>query len=204
VNQPVEPAADRILVEATRLFAANGVAGTSVQAIAGAAGVSKPTLLYHFGTKEGLHDAVIDAVVVHWTAELPRLMTAAAEGGPRVDALLEAFFAFFRRDPARARLLLREALDRPEALADRLRRDLAPWTGLLAQAVRMGQGAGQLRAEVDAPAYIVLVIAAALGVVALAETAGAMVSPSPSLGAQQAELVRVARTALLSPRLQEP
>jgi TetR/AcrR family transcriptional regulator len=200
VASTVDPVADRILVEATRLFAAHGYAGTSIQAVAAAVGVSKPTLVYHYGSKEGLREAVLDALMNHWRQDLPRLMAAASSGGPRLDALMAAFFDFFRADPARARLLLREVLDRPDALASRIRRELQPWTGLLTQAIAAGQAQGLLRPEVDPAAFTALVISAALGVVAVGEHTAALVHPEPDVATQQAELIRVARTALLLPR----
>ncbi|RME21659.1 MAG: TetR/AcrR family transcriptional regulator [Deltaproteobacteria bacterium] len=197
--QPVDSVPERILAEATRLFASRGFSATSLQAIADAAGITKPTLVYHFGSKDRLRDAVIDALLDHWREELPQLMRAAQAGGTRLDALMAAFFAFFRRDPRRPRLLLRAALDRPDALRDRLRQHLQPWTGLLTQAIRAGQAQGLLRPATDPEAFTVLVISAALGVVALGEHTAALVSPEPSTQAQQDELIRVARSALICP-----
>ena len=49
-----------ILDAATDLFAEKGFAGVSVQEIADAAGTHKTTVLYHFETKESLHEAVLD------------------------------------------------------------------------------------------------------------------------------------------------
>ncbi len=193
----------RIIAEATRLFAERGYAGTSIEAISVAAGITRPTLVYHFGSKAGLRDAVFEGLMAHWRDELPRLMAAAAAAGPRLESLTGAMFDFFRREPALARLLLREVLDRPRALADGLRAHLQPITGLLTAAVRAGQAQGALKPEVDPEAFVVVVISAALGVVAVGETAGALVAPEPSIDAQQAELVRVAHAALLAPRTRE-
>lgn len=50
---------DRILDAAERLFAENGVAGTSVRAITEQAQVNVAAVNYHFGTKENLVRAVI-------------------------------------------------------------------------------------------------------------------------------------------------
>jgi len=196
----VDSVRERILTEATRLFAERGVAGTSIQAVSEAAGITRPTLVYHFKSKDGLREAVLDALMGHWRDELPRLMAAAASGGPRLESLTAALFDFFRRDPARARLLLREVLDRPEAMAERLRRDLQPMTGLLTAAVRAGQSQGLLQADADPASFTVLIISAALGVVAVGDAAGALVAEEPTVDEQQSELVRVARASLLTPR----
>jgi TetR/AcrR family transcriptional repressor of mexJK operon len=61
-GRPPDPGKRRaILRAATRLFLRNGFAGTSVEAVAGAAGVSKLTVYSHFGDKERLFQAVVRA-----------------------------------------------------------------------------------------------------------------------------------------------
>ena len=55
--------ADLIVERAAELFAQKGFAGTSIREIAEAAGVTKPTLYYHFGSKEGLVRHIIVAVM---------------------------------------------------------------------------------------------------------------------------------------------
>lgn len=190
----------RILREATALFAERGVAGTSLQLVADAAGITKPTLVYHFGSKEGLREAVLSGLVGHWRGELPRLMLAAAAGGPRLDALLQALFRFFLEDRNRARLVLRELLDAPEAVRAVLRRELQPWTALLTEAIRSGQESGVLRPEVDPSAYTLLVVTSTIGVLAAGDRSSALLAPEPTLDEQLAELIRIARVALVAPR----
>jgi AcrR family transcriptional regulator len=59
------------LVEvATRLFAAHGYEGTSIDAVLSAAGVSRGALYHHFAGKEALFEAVVFAVSERVTAEL--------------------------------------------------------------------------------------------------------------------------------------
>jgi TetR/AcrR family transcriptional regulator, regulator of cefoperazone and chloramphenicol sensitivity len=53
----------RIREAALELFAANGVAATSLRAVAKAAGVSPGLIVHHFGSKEGLLRAVDESVV---------------------------------------------------------------------------------------------------------------------------------------------
>jgi AcrR family transcriptional regulator len=51
---------ERIIGEATRLFARKGFGSTSVRELAEAVGVTKPTLYYHFGNKESLFLEVVN------------------------------------------------------------------------------------------------------------------------------------------------
>lgn len=53
---------DEIRACALRLFAERGVAGTSVRDIAACAGTSPANVLHHYGSKEGLREAVDDEV----------------------------------------------------------------------------------------------------------------------------------------------
>ncbi len=67
----------RILKAALRQFAAAGYAATSVQRIVDAARVTKPVLYYHFGSKAGLYQALVDYAY----DERYRLMQQAVERG---------------------------------------------------------------------------------------------------------------------------
>src|SRR5579884_299295 len=98
---------------ATRLFAAHGFEGTTLQDIADAVGVTKPAVLHHFPSKEHVRQAVLDGILAHWNDTLPRLLFAAAATDDRFDAVFDELHRFFAADPDRARLILREAFDRP-------------------------------------------------------------------------------------------
>jgi AcrR family transcriptional regulator len=53
-----------MLAEATRLFAARGIEGTTTREVAAAAGTTERTLFKHFGSKSGLIQVVIGEVAV--------------------------------------------------------------------------------------------------------------------------------------------
>lgn len=61
MRKPTNPKRQAILEAAKRAFIANGYSGASIDAIAEAAPVSKPTLYNHFKSKEELFTAVIAA-----------------------------------------------------------------------------------------------------------------------------------------------
>lgn len=194
---------ERILAAATRLFAEKGLDATSLQDIADAVGMRKPSLLWHYRSKEELHRAVLDALLSRWNDALPRLLRAAARED-RFDAVLDETIAFFSADPDRARLLLREALDRPDAMRALLATYVGPWMAVVTDAIVRARSAGVIRADVDPEAYVVMVIHLVIGNVATVGTVSTLASGT-GRGARGArvppriaqEIKRVARAALM-------
>ncbi|HEX8203216.1 MAG TPA: TetR/AcrR family transcriptional regulator [Isosphaeraceae bacterium] len=90
---------------AARLFAGRGYDATPVRAIAEAAGVTKPTLYYHFGSKEGLAQALLTVPMARLEATLRGILERAGAPVDRLGELVEAHFAFCREDPDRVRFL---------------------------------------------------------------------------------------------------
>ncbi|MCC8364435.1 TetR/AcrR family transcriptional regulator [Lysobacter sp. A6] len=81
-----------ILAAAKRLFVAQGFAGVSMDQIAADAGVSKLTVYSHFGDKEALFAAAVQA---HFEQQLPESLFAAADAAPLHDGLMQIARAFF-------------------------------------------------------------------------------------------------------------
>ncbi len=82
---------ERILAEATRLFAERGFGGASVREIVEAAGVTKPVLYYHYGNKEGL----FLETVRHHMDRLGQVMTDAIAGDEPVPVRLQRFLTAY-------------------------------------------------------------------------------------------------------------
>lgn len=88
---------------AARLFAERGYDATSVRAIVEAAGVTKPTLYYHFGSKEGLAHALLNLPLSGLVQALRAIADQPGKPVEIIERLFEAHFAFCREDPDRAR-----------------------------------------------------------------------------------------------------
>jgi TetR/AcrR family transcriptional regulator len=188
----------RILEEATRLFATQGFDGTSIQSIAGAVGIRKPSVLYHFASKELLHQAVLDDVLARWNDVLPELLLAAAQE-QRFDRVMDAVTSFFMEDPDRARLLLREILDRPEEMRDRLSRFVRPWIDIVAEQLERARQKARVRQTIDPEAYAMNVISMVVSGIAIVESLALVFRDDPSSHPQDrfvAEMIRVARSSL--------
>ena len=82
--------ADELRIIALTEFATAGYAGTSLQRIAEAAGVSKSAVLYHYASKEALLEAAIGPAIDQMAGILDSLAT-----GPMTDASREAFLERF-------------------------------------------------------------------------------------------------------------
>jgi TetR/AcrR family transcriptional regulator len=194
-----------ILTVATRRFARRGFDSTSLQEIADEVGVKKPSLLHHFPSKAELLRGVLDNLFGHWTESLPRLLEAVTSGRGRFEAITGELINFFSEDPDRARLVVRELMDRPEQMQSRLTQTLTPWLTLIADYIRKSQESGQVGRDVDPEAYIMHIVTLAVSSVAALPVIGnALGGPREAVEARQrVELLRIARSSLFEgpPRL---
>lgn len=205
-STPAPDARRQLIDAALRLFATRGFDGTSLQDIADVVGIRKASLLYHFESKEQLRLAVLDHLLSVWNEGLPRLLVAAARtGAPRFGSVIGELVRFFAEDRNRARLLLRESLDRGEDMQKRLQTFVAPWVGVVAEYIREGQAAGDIDPSVDPEAYVVHVVHMVVSGMATASTLDhALLPPSHPLGnpdeRHARELTRIARSSLFRER----
>lgn len=123
---------ERILAAALRLFAARGYDAVGVQELAEAAGTTKPPLYHHFGSKQGVLEALVRGHMEGWLA---RLAGAAAYRGDlplSVSEVARAFFGQATDDPAYHRLHLAMWYAPPESVPHQV---IAPY--LLRQHVQL-------------------------------------------------------------------
>src|SRR5437588_5335062 len=98
---------DRILAAAKRLFAQRGYENTATVAIARLAGISESQLMKHFGSKEGLLEAIFDE---GWTALASHVTDLENVASPRdkLRMLLDLMLAGMERDAELKLLILLE------------------------------------------------------------------------------------------------
>lgn len=196
--------AQKILDQATQLFAAHGFDAVSLADISKRVGIRKPSLLYHFQSKDTLRQAVIEELLAHWNEQLPKLLLAATTGTEQFETVLSKTVAFFADDRDRARLILRELLDRPTEVQPLIETHVRPWVTIVADYIRRGQEQGRLWFEVDPQSYVAHVTILVIGSLA---TFDAVAGLAPSgetrkqlLERHTQELLRIAKTSLFRPR----
>ena len=181
------------IVAATRLFAAHGFGGTALQDIADAVGV-----LHHFPSKEHVRQAVLDAILAHWNDALPRLLLAATASADRFDAVFGELHRFFAADPDRARLIIRETLDRPAEIRKLLRGPVRRWHAAIGRYVSAGRDSGHHYADVDPEAYVIHILLLVITATASSAVASAVLEDDAHPRYDR-ELARIARASLFPP-----
>jgi AcrR family transcriptional regulator len=189
----------RTLRVATKLIAERGFDGTSLQDVADEVGVAKPSLLYHFPSKQALRSAVFEQMLGHWNVALPRILRAATSGEDQFEGVLGEMVRFFSEDRDRATLLLREVLDRPREMAGVIKRHMKPWLDSVAGYIKKGQAHGDLHDDVDAEAYVIHVTTFLISTIAVQR----LLAPLPDAKSVR-ELVRIARASLFVPAAKKP
>lgn len=196
---------NEILKAATHLMAERGYNGMSLQAVADAVGIRKQSLLYHFPSKEELHRGVMAAHLAHWSETLPKLVAAVTGQQNPIDAVIGTVSDFLAADPDRARLLMREALDRPQEMRDMLAETGTVWRTAMCDLIRQGQRQGTVYDDVDPEAYVVQVIHLMIASVATHTVMRVLMadeSDQESMQRQLREMLRLANRSLLRPRNQ--
>ena len=190
----------RILDGATESFGTDGYDATSLDALAAALGVSKQTVLYHFGSKDRLLEATID----HAASELMMLVEkriADTSGWPAVEAVVSAVFRVATRRPALLGLL-REVMRLGAPWSTRASTALDPLVVRARDWLASEMDAGRMR-RTDPRLLLVSAYSTVMGVATEVEVLRA-VGIEPTLRATVArrrELIDFLHSALVTPGL---
>lgn len=101
----------QILAAASRLFAEHGYDGTSLNDIADAVGIRRPSVLHHFPSKEALYHEVFALAIADFVDRIELSVTGNREGWRLLEHSLNAAFDFFVANQEFVRLVRREQVD---------------------------------------------------------------------------------------------
>ena len=198
---------DRILESALVSFGGRGYDAVSLDSIARDSGIRKQTVLYYFGSKDALMEAVIDRTVADLTAallsatETPSPATETEAPAPDVWAGVEAVVrAVFRLAVRRPEMLglLREVTRLGPPWIDRVRAGFEPLVERARAFLEAGMETGSIRA-CDPRLLLVSVYSTVMGVATEVEVLRT-VGVEPTLRdtvLRRRELLRFLRSALI-------
>ncbi|HEX8559737.1 MAG TPA: TetR/AcrR family transcriptional regulator [Pyrinomonadaceae bacterium] len=142
-----------ILEAAVDLASEEGLEGLTIGRLAAGLSMSKSGLFAHFGSKEELQLATVEAAREVFVREVVRPAFEAGEGLARLWRLCEVWLAHVRGEVFRGGCFFAAAASefdgRPGAVRDRVAEIMKEWLALLRRSVAEAQGAGQLDAGAD-------------------------------------------------------
>jgi AcrR family transcriptional regulator len=131
-ERPLRPRApgttrDQILEAAQKAFAEHGYDATSLNDIAQAVGIQRPSLLHHFPSKSLLYEQAFGRHLVEWFLRVEDAVDRpGSDAWETMDRILEAGFSFFAANPEFVRILRREALGEKNRISAALSEALKP------------------------------------------------------------------------------
>jgi AcrR family transcriptional regulator len=144
-----------ILRAALTIAQAEGLEALTVGRLASALEMSKSGLFAHFGSKEELQLATVDAARIAFVEEVVKPAVDAAPGLPRLRALCEAWLAYAEREVSRGGCFFSRAAAefdaRPGAVRDRVAESLRQWMSGLEQVVGEARALGHLDPRTEPP-----------------------------------------------------
>ena len=143
----------QIVAAAERHFAERGFEATRLEDIATEVGIRRAAIFYHFGDKQELYAAVLDAVFGDWTAALP----AGGSAVERLEASLIGWIDYVTQRPNVARLILREAASaQPGVVSQFVRSGSAPVDWFRA-VINEGVASGELKPMIEPHRFMSLI-----------------------------------------------
>ncbi|NLD70744.1 MAG: TetR/AcrR family transcriptional regulator [Limnobacter sp.] len=133
---------ERLIDEASTLFASNGFAATSLREICEGLGVSGPALLHHFGSKSRLYAEVLDRIVASMQPYLPPEHDAADRKG--VVAMVDGYFDWTLQYPQYSQLIMRELMENRERVDKAQNLSMKPVMDAMIGFMKRGQQQGKL------------------------------------------------------------
>ncbi|MEE1838445.1 MULTISPECIES: TetR/AcrR family transcriptional regulator [unclassified Streptomyces] len=104
-QQRGEATAEQVLDSALGIYAADGEAGLTVGAITRASGVSAGSVYHHFGSLQGVHNALALRCLGRLLDELVAELSRTTDARSGVQAIVRTYLAFVQARPDEARLL---------------------------------------------------------------------------------------------------
>lgn len=148
-----EKTRQEILKVAMDIASAEGLEGLTIGRLAQELSMSKSGLFSHFGSKEELQLATVDAARAVFVTEVAEPSFSVERGLARLKAMLEAWLSYVERSVFRGGCFFfavsAEMDDRPGPVRDLVAELTKSWLDAIEEEIRQAQTVGQLNSEAD-------------------------------------------------------
>ncbi len=194
----------KLLEEAIRLFGRKGYEGTSLEAVASAAGVRKQTLLYYFPTKDALLEACVMETSHRVALALAEALDAETSTSKKAETVIHTLFTLAGEWPEFGQFV-REASRLGPDVVERFASVLEPLRLRALAFLANGMLEGQIRRQ-DPALLLFTLYTAVIGSITEAGVLRAVVGEDRSrtaLHAREQEVLTFVRNALTPTRMEE-
>jgi AcrR family transcriptional regulator len=152
-REDAERTRDAIVEEAVDAASIAGLEGLTIGVLADRVGMSKSGLIRHFGSKEGLQLAALEAAVARFTETVWEPVAERPPGIERLAAICSAWLSYFEREVFPGGCFLSSASlefdDRPGPVRDEVAETMRRWLAVLARDAEIARVAGELPKDTD-------------------------------------------------------
>ncbi len=145
----------QILLGAEAIFARDGYSKTRLEDVAGFAGISRPSLLYHFKSKENLYEALVEHIFQDLGEVLLQGMSSHSLFEKQLEDVILTFCRFMEARPGIASILVREMVASEGPGLERLKELGAP---LIQNVENWIESSGRVRSNVSIRSVMMHVI----------------------------------------------
>ncbi|HEX9160641.1 MAG TPA: TetR/AcrR family transcriptional regulator [Thermoanaerobaculia bacterium] len=142
-----------ILERAVDIASLEGLEGLTIGRLADELGMSKSGLFAHFGSKEDLQLATINAAGERFVIEVLKPALKAERGYPRLLAICRGWISYVRRDVFPGGCFFAAASfefdGRPGPIRDAIAHTMNDWIGAIEKAIAMAKEEGHIDPDVD-------------------------------------------------------
>ena len=135
--------AARVRTAGRRIFARQGYDGASVRAITREAHANLGAVTYHYGSKGGLYEAVVESVLAPLRVRATEAASVPGTPLQRIEGVVRAFFAHLSDNPDMPHFMLQQMTSGVEAI-EPVQRTMQHVIGTLSTLLREGQKDGSI------------------------------------------------------------
>ncbi len=143
--QVTEETRGLILAAAETEFAARGYATARLADIAARVGITRAAVIYHFGDKKALYEAVLEAAFGPLSEQIQASVTAPGSNAEQIERVIRAWFDHATERPTLGRLFIREVASSEDAFRPEIERLASPMYAAFLSAIEQGQRDGEFR-----------------------------------------------------------